>query len=253
MLPNSFIARRSWLGAPLIAGLLFGASLARAEGLRCVVELFTSQGCSSCPPADALLGKLARDGSVLAISFPVDYWDYIGWKDTLASPAFTARQKNYSLARGDGQVYTPQVVVDGLKHAVGSDADEINEVIAALGKRQGPLSVDMKVSEAADKIRIEVGAAAPGVPKTGGLWLLRIAKAVTVAIGRGENAGRTVTYTNVVRAITKVGEWNGAATSFEIPAGRTKGEDSNAYALVLQAGTSVAPGAILAAAKGANL
>src|SRR5262249_30644442 len=88
---------------------------------RAVIELFTRQGCSSCPPADQLLGELTGDPSLVAVSVPVDYWDYLGWKDTLADPHNTARQKAYAHARGDGQVYTPQVVVNGSLHALGSD------------------------------------------------------------------------------------------------------------------------------------
>ena len=105
-------------------------SFAQAEP-RAVIELFTSQGCSSCPPADQLLGELADDPSLVSVSVPVDYWDYLGWKDTLADPRNTARQKAYAHARGDGQVYTPQVVVNGTLHALGSDKAAIELAIAA--------------------------------------------------------------------------------------------------------------------------
>src|SRR5215467_15450664 len=108
-------------------------SFAQAEP-RAVVELFTSQGCSSCPPADKLLGELTADRSLVAVSVPVDYWDYLGWKDTLADPRNSARQKAYAHARGDGQVYTPQVVVNGILHALGSDKAAIEVAIAASRK-----------------------------------------------------------------------------------------------------------------------
>ena len=109
----------------LIAALLSATSAAATnaaamERPRGVVELFTSQGCSSCPPADRIVGELAKDPSLVVLSLPVDYWDYIGWKDTLASPQCTARQKGYAAARGDGQVYTPQAVINGRIHVVGS-------------------------------------------------------------------------------------------------------------------------------------
>src|SRR5262249_17833856 len=96
---------------------------------RAVLELFTSQGCSSCPAADKLLGELARDPSLGALSLPIDYWDYIGWKDTLAKPRHTARQRSYAKSRGDGEVYTPQVVINGVARAVGSEKDQIEKAI----------------------------------------------------------------------------------------------------------------------------
>src|SRR5437588_5391572 len=108
-------------------------SSAQAEP-RAVVELFTSQGCSSCPPADKLFGELAADPSLVAVSIPIDYWDYLGWKDTLADPRNTARQKAYAHARGDGQVYTPQAVVNGTLHAIGSDKTAIEHAVAETRK-----------------------------------------------------------------------------------------------------------------------
>ena len=108
---------------------------ANAEGVRNVLELFTSQGCSSCPPADRILSQFARDPDVLALSFPVDYWDYIGWKDTLAAPNYTARQKAYASASGKGQIYTPQVIVNGLTDAVGSDLGAIEQAERTTAKR----------------------------------------------------------------------------------------------------------------------
>src|SRR5215468_7884684 len=107
------------LPALLAAVAAFATTEASAEP-RAVIELFTSQGCSSCPPADKLLGELARDPSIVALSLPIDYWDYIGWKDTLAKPRHTARQRSYAKSRGDGEVYTPQVVINGVARAVGS-------------------------------------------------------------------------------------------------------------------------------------
>src|SRR5436305_14084967 len=101
-----------------------------AEPVRGAVELSTSQGCSSCPPADRYLAELAKDPGLLVLSWPVDYWDYIGWKDTFASPAFTARQRAYASARRDDQVYTPQAVIDGVTHAVGNDRDRVQDAIA---------------------------------------------------------------------------------------------------------------------------
>ena len=107
---------------PFVAGLLIASSaLANAGEPRALLELFTSQGCSSCPAADKLLGELAADPSVVALSVPIDYWDYLGWKDTLASPGHSARQRAYAKVRGDREVYTPQIVVNGATHVLGSD------------------------------------------------------------------------------------------------------------------------------------
>ena len=227
----------SGLSAPAMAG---------SDGLRSVVELFTSQGCSSCPPADRLAADLASDPANLILSFNVDYWDYIGWKDTLASPAYTARQKAYAGARGDGHIYTPQAVMGGLTHAVGSDRSEI-EAGMKLAAAKGALSVPVKISAqgGAYKVEISEGAASAGAA----VWLMRIQHQKTVAIGRGENSGHSVTYTNVVRSISKLGDWNGKAASYDLPAAQAQGADSDGFAVILQAGQPGRPGVILGAAK----
>ncbi len=212
-----------------------------------VLELFTSQGCSSCPPADRLLGSLARKPDVVAVSLPVDYWDYIGWKDTLASPAFTARQKAYAVALGGRQIYTPATIVNGLSDAIGSDAAAIERAIAATRGRDNALSLHIKLVDTGRRLAIEVPAGAGG---PAGVFLLKILRARTVHIGRGENAGRSVTYVNVVRAIEQLGEWTGARVTFETAAPRG---DDEGYVVLVQRGSPDRPGAILAAAKTAGL
>ena len=129
-------------------------SFAQAEP-RAVIELFTSQGCSSCPAADRLLGELAGDPSLVSVSVPVDYWDYLGWKDTLAGPRNTARQKAYAHARGDGQVYTPQVVVNGSLHALGSDKAAIELAIAA-SRKSGAMSLVPTLAFADGRLNVTV-------------------------------------------------------------------------------------------------
>jgi hypothetical protein len=244
--------RREFAALCVVAGLGLTTGEARAESPRYVVELFTSQGCSSCPPADQLVRELARDPSVVAISWPVDYWDYIGWKDTLAQPMFSARQKAYASARGDGHVYTPQAVIDGLSHAVGSDRAEIETAVKAGRGRKGALSVPVTLSPGSTGgLRIEIGTAAGEAPKDAQVWLIRIARERTVAIGRGENGGASVTYTNVARSATKIGEWNGRAASFDVAANDLSSADSDGYVVLLQAGTPARPGVILGAAKSA--
>ncbi len=213
----------------------------------CVVELFTSQGCSSCPPADALLASIARRPDVVAVSFPVDYWDFIGWKDTMASGAFAARQKGYAAALGEEHVYTPQAVVDGVVGVVGSDREGIEAAISAGKGRDGAVSLPMRLSHADGSLVIDV-AGGDGGPAD--VLALRVVRSKTVHIGRGENAGRVVTYTNVVRAIDKVGDWTGSGATFTVPEAREEGEG---YVILLQTGSIEKPGAILGAAKTAGL
>jgi hypothetical protein len=116
--------------AALVSAALAGATAGHAGEPRAVIELFTSQGCSSCPPADKLLGELARDPTLVAMTLPVDYWDYLGWKDTLALHGHTNRQRAYSQVRGDREVFTPQVIVNGVLHVLGSDKAAIERAIA---------------------------------------------------------------------------------------------------------------------------
>jgi len=239
-------------GAMIVGALasLAASGAANAEGVRNVLELFTSQGCSSCPPADRILGKLARDPNTLALSFPVDYWDYIGWKDTLAAPVYTARQKAYASASGKGQVYTPQVIVNGLTDAVGSDLEAIEQAERETSKRGGVLSVPLSVVEQGGKINISVGAADSASPRAGGVYLLALASSRTVTVQRGENAGSTLTYFNVVRAMTKIGDWNGAAMNLEADLSQAHLDGADSYAVIVQAGAHAQPSAILAAARG---
>ena len=211
---------------------------------RGVVELFTSQGCSSCPPADKLLGDLAKSPDLIALSFPVDYWDYIGWKDTLADPAFTARQKAYAAQRGDGQVYTPQAVVDGIAHVVGSDRMEISGALTSSAQRKGALTVPVRLAVANGQVAIDVGAAPADGPRKAAVWLLDTIHSKTVAVGKGENSGRSLTYTNVVRKISKLGDWTGEAAHFELASRLNDG----GYVVLLQS-ADPGPGAILGAAK----
>jgi hypothetical protein len=230
-----------------IASFAIGVLPAGAEP-RAVVELFTSQGCSSCPPADRLLGELARDPSLVAMSLPIDYWDYIGWKDTLAKPRHAVRQRFYAKTRGDGDVFTPQVVVNGLTHAIGSDKAAIEQAIAESRRDGATLSLPVKLSIADGKVNVSVLAAnAPNA--SGEVWLCALGKAVPVTIGRGENSGHTLTYHNVVRRWVKLGDFTGAARTFSVPL--TDFEGADAMAVIVQSGTADRPGTMLGAALAA--
>ena len=230
----------------LIAGVLLTAIPAQAE-IKGVVELFTSQGCSSCPPADKLFGKYVDRTDLLALSYNVDYWDYLGWKDTLASPDNTERQRNYAQARGDGQVYTPQAVIDGRTHAVGSNQAQID---AALAKYSDGLPVHLSLSSTGDAVTVNIdAAAAKSAMPHATLWLVMYDRSVTVPIGRGENSGSTITYNNVVRKLRPIAMWKGEPMSVDLPKSEIKQADVNRCAVLLQAETKDGlPGPILGAA-----
>lgn len=209
-----------------------------------VVELFTSQGCSACPAADTLLGKLAARPNILAMSFSVDYWDYLGWKDTLASHKFTKRQRAYAKARGDGQVYTPQIVVNGATHVVGSELPAIEK---ALGKtrQSGPAWIPINIRADQASLHIEAGDAAATASKSAvqsgpmpsaTLWFVAMASKVDIAIQRGENAGKTLTYYNVVREFTPIGMWSGEPMSIRLDKQTISQSGADVFAVLLQQG-----------------
>jgi hypothetical protein len=218
-----------------------------------VLELYSSQGCSSCPPADKLLGEIARQPNVIAWTLPVDYWDYNGWKDTFGKPAHTNRQKAYAKVRGDGQVYTPQIIVNGVAHVVGSDIGAIRAAGERFFNKKGALSVPVKVNDKNGALEVEVGAAPEGTPKQAFLMIVRVTRQVSVSIGRGENSGRTLEYTNVGRAAARVGEWNGQPQTFTIASGVAANPEADGWIILLQAGDGKAPGPILGAAKSPNI
>ncbi len=217
---------------------------------RAVIELFTSQGCSSCPPADKLLSELRNDSALVTLSLPIDYWDYLGWKDTLAIPDHTARQKAYSQARGDRQVYTPQVVINGLTQLLGNDRAEIENAVAQIHRSGSALSVPVHVAVSNEQITVSI----PNeniVATTGEIWLCPLNRSVSVGIGRGENSGHTITYTNVVRRWIKLGTWSGKGESFTVPMNTVKFAGADSVAVILQSGTAEKPGAMLGASLAA--
>ncbi|MDX2266392.1 MAG: DUF1223 domain-containing protein [Hyphomicrobiales bacterium] len=205
---------RIW-AAPLIAMLGAGTvNGANAESRPVIVlELFTSQGCSSCPPADALLKRYIGREGVVAVSFPVDYWDRLGWKDTFASAANTKRQYAYAAARGDGQVYTPQVVVNGGAHLVGSSAARIDAAMAKAAEALAKDAVALSIEDDGAAITVSVGAAVGSTARRGKLLIGAVKPVGEVSIGAGENEGRKVAYHNVVRSLVEAGTWSGAASS----------------------------------------
>ncbi|MEW6437120.1 MAG: DUF1223 domain-containing protein [Pseudomonadota bacterium] len=239
------ILRQGCVSAALLAGTAT-AALATPTDIQGVVELFTSQGCSKCPPADRLLTTMAGKPDTVTLTFAINYWDYIGWKDTLAAPEFTARQKAYASGRGDLHVYTPEAIVDGEFDAIGSDRPAIEKAMTE-GRTGGlALSVPVHLSEANGVLQIDIGHGAGPA----GIYVLRVAKSRTVLISRGANSGHNATYTNVVRAIHKVGVWSGAPMSLKLT--ELRGDDEG-YVVLLQRGSLDNPGVILAAAKSDGL
>ncbi len=193
--------------AGMILGLAVAATPANADPRPVVVELFTSQGCSSCPPADALLGELARRRDVLPLGFHISYWDSLGWKDPLSSPGSTERQKAYARRFTDGRVYTPQIVVDGTSEMVGSDRDAVMDALR--GVRPAAIA---PVSFADDRRSVAIG----GGAGRGEIVLVRFVQRRTTNVGAGENTGRIANDFNGVESLTTLGAWDGSEQRFPI-------------------------------------
>jgi hypothetical protein len=239
----------------LCAGLLLcmAAAPARAEPVRAVVELFTSQGCGACRAADPILREFARQPGIIALTLPVTYWDYLGWKDTLALRPLTERQRAYARARGARQVFTPQVVVDGGGLAIGSDRAALDRLIRDASRRGG-LSVPVRGETRGDRIVVEVGPAPEArADARGDVWLVPVLRSRAIAIQTGENGGRTATYVNVVRGLQHLGTWTGQAVRFDVPHDFAQIADADSWVVLLQGTTEGRPGRIFGAAKGPGL
>jgi hypothetical protein len=215
-----------------IAIAAFAGSAAQAQPV--VVELFTSQGCSSCPPANASLAAISNRPDVLALSFGVTYWDYLGWKDTFAKAEFTERQVSYERGLGHDGPFTPQIVVNGSSDTVGNELGEVERLVAELRLKGPQISVD--------GMTVSVSAAAP--TSSADVWLVRYEpRTINVSVARGENEGVTLPHKNVVRELTRLGAWSGPPASFTISPARS----GLVTAILVQKRNG---GAILAAYKG---
>ncbi|TCP61893.1 hypothetical protein EV663_10378 [Rhodovulum bhavnagarense] len=227
----------------IIAGLLAASlgfnSPALADEAPVVVELFTSQGCSSCPPVDALIAELAKRDDVIPLALHVDYWDYIGWKDVFADPSFTRRQKAYARAAGARSIYTPQLVVGGVDHVVGYRPMVLAQLIETHRDTERPVHLSM-VREGADVII--TARSERTFDEDVVLQVVRFRPEEVVEIKRGENAGRTLSYANVVEAWKAVARWNGAEP-LSVTVDDTEGKP---IAVIVQ---RPGPGAIIAAAQ----
>lgn len=230
-----------------LAITLFAAVPVSAETLRAnpsaVLELFTSQGCSSCPPADALLSEIGARKDVIALAYHVDYWDYIGWRDTFGSPAFSDHQRAYAAARGKMRIYTPQLMINGTKDVVGSRRAEVTS-----GLIEATLPIPVTLEEHDDMVAVsaEGDTAFPGA----NLWLVTFKSEESVEIARGENANRTLSYSNIVTSRQIIGMWDPVeGVSVRLPVNDVLGDTSDAAAILIQEDKGGKPGRILGAAS----
>jgi hypothetical protein len=223
------------------------ATAAEVKRPLAVVELFTSQGCSSCPPADQYLAELAGRGDVVALSYHIDYWDYLGWRDTLGSPANTERQRAYGRSFGDRSVYTPQAIINGRQHMSGAKRHDIAGTMESLADAGNGMTVDVSASYSGESILIDVGQAS-GYPRKAHVIIAYFEPVSRVEIARGENRGRTITYHNSVMSLQTVGMWHGKTTRLEVPLDEIAAKGAGGCAILLQkVGKDGLPGPIIGA------
>jgi hypothetical protein len=234
----------SFLPAAVAVTLLAGPAAAaeiRANP-RAVVELFTSQGCSSCPKADAMFSDLSKRDDIIALAFHVDYWDYIGWPDTFGAKVNSDRQRAYAESWGSSRIYTPQLVVNGVQGVVGSREKEVSGAIDA-----ARLDLPVGLRLGTDMLEVTVGPQAGGVEAM--VWLVTFRDHSAVKIERGENAGETIDYTQIVTGKQMLGMWDAAAgTHLKLPLSELTADGSNGAVILVQGDKNGLPGPILGAA-----
>jgi hypothetical protein len=236
---------------PLLAAVIAAALLAAPAGAaeirdnaKSVLELFTSQGCSSCPPADALFNELGKRPDVVALAYHVDYWDYIGWADTFGARANSDRQRDYAQSWGTGNIYTPQLVVNGTDGVVASHRDEVN---AALRNPALVLPVKLEIT---DDDMLEVDAPGLDRPHGAAVWLVTFLDRADVDVQRGENQGRKLSYTQIVTGRQVLGMWEpDSGVHLKLPLGEVLKSPSNGAVILVQEEHKGLPGAILGAAS----
>jgi hypothetical protein len=235
----------SLLAAIVAAGLVVAPAAAGEIRLnpKAVVELFTSQGCSSCPKADAKFAELQSRQDVIALAWHVDYWDYIGWPDTFGTAENSDRQRAYAQSWGSSRIYTPQLIVNGASGVVGSREGEVENALAA-ARLELPVSLELK----GDMLKVGV-AAKPGAGRAV-VWLVTYKDRASVLIERGENAGQTIDYTQIVTGKQMVGAWDGAeSTTLKLPLSQLSANGSNGAVILVQSEKDGLPGPILGAAS----
>ncbi|MET3927743.1 DUF1223 domain-containing protein [Devosia sp. 2618] len=209
---------------------------------KAVVELFTSQGCASCPPADALLTSLASKGDIVALAYHVDYWDYVGWEDTFGDPTYSDRQRAYAKGWGSTRIYTPQMVVNGAEGVVGSRRDEVHDALDGVS-----LPLDVTITQSGDMLKIDV----PANRALGNavIWMVSYLDRADVAVEKGENAGKSMVYTQVVTGRQALGMWEASTgANLKLPLPAVLNDGSTGIAILVQKERNGLPGPILGAA-----
>ncbi len=235
--------RLAAMAAVLFVGPSFAGDVLKPKA---VIEMFTSQGCNSCPPADEVLAELAKRKDLVALGYHVDYWDYLGWKDTLATAANTSRQKSYGKTFAKRSVYTPQAVINGRIHVNGAKREAVKAAIRELEKTGRGMSIDISVTQSGQSMLIDA-AGAPNGKGDAHLVLVYFDPARPVTIERGANKGRTIAYANPVTEVHTAGMWHGKPARFELP--KSEMNRKGGCAILLQAFSKDGlPGAILGAA-----
>jgi len=208
------------VGLALALVLMGHANAGQPQGSHpVVIELFTSQGCSDCPAADRIVAELASRKDVLALSFPITYWDMLGWKDTFATEANTYRQKSYAKTMNRSGIYTPQIVIDGKIDVVGNQRDR---VMSAISNRSTQIAteqpINLALGIASGRVEIAIPAAARGKDKPlATIWVMRTLSHATVNVQQGENKNHQLVYANLVRELHRAGEWTGEAMKIDVP------------------------------------
>jgi hypothetical protein len=231
----------------IIAASLAIASPAAAgdlrQGAKAVIELFTSQGCSSCPKADAMFDALAKRRDVVALAYHVDYWDYIGWADTFGAKANSDLQRDYANSWGSSRIFTPQLIVNGAGSVVGSREDEVK---TALASATLPLEVGLSTSDE----MLDVAIAPKAGLNDGVVWLVTFIDRANVAIERGENEGKEVTYSQIVTGRQVLGMWEpGSGAHLKLPLSEVLTGKSNGAVILVQEERNGLPGPILGASS----
>lgn len=226
-----------------LSSLAHGAEIYFPKG---VVEVFTSQGCSSCPPADEFVTRIYRDKDILALAWHVDYWDYLGWKDTFAKPDHADRQRRYARSFGENQIYTPQAVINGRSHTVGSREGKIQALLKKYDKQNKGLTVPIKATLVDDVLDIEISTDVKIGKAT--LWMVYFEDQKLVKVERGENRDQDLIYSNIVRDIELIGMMEPDGLKMMLPLAEISRKGANSCALILQQTTKHGtPGPILGA------
>jgi hypothetical protein len=225
-------------GSPALAGQF-------REGPKAVLELFTSQGCSSCPAADAMLVELGLRPDVIALAYHVDYWDYIGWQDTFGAKAYSQRQRDYASAWGSSRIFTPQLVVNGECGVVGNKRNKVDAALA-----DASLSLDVTLADAGnDTLDVSI-AGVPGATGEAVVWLVTFIDRAEVEIGRGENEGRKIAYTHIVTGRQVLGRWDAMdGATLQLKLAEVLTGPSDGAAILVQRDKDGLPGPILGAAS----